>query len=303
MRLRSAAVGGIALAWREWHLGGSEALVLLHGFLDQAASFRPLVDALAARGLRRRVFALDFRGHGRSGWNGPAQSYHFPEYVGDLDGWLEHLEREGAADGPIDLLGHSMGGTVACYYAGTWPERVRRLILVEGLGPPSLPFEEGPERLRVWREGVRRYRGRGHRVYPDIAAAAARLREGNPRLGEALALELASEGTRPVEGGVVWRFDPRHKVRSAVPFHEARLLPFLERITAPVLSVEGSESGKVPEWEMRRRRIPRCTRRTVEGAGHMVHHDAPEALAAVVTEFLGGAAPGAAEDPPGSKEL
>jgi pimeloyl-ACP methyl ester carboxylesterase len=289
-RRHGAVLGGLRHSYLLWDLGGPRPLVLLHGFLDQAASFSPLVAALAEGGLDGfTVAALDFRGHGRSGWIGAGGSYHFPDYVSDLHDLLVHLEGAHGCAGPTALLGHSMGGTVAGYFAGTFPERLSHLVLVEGLGPFAVPLSEGPEQMRAWIEGTRRWQGRTPRKLATVEAAAGRLRVGNHRLPAPLADALAVEGTREVPGdGVVWRFDPRHRVRSAVPFQFERLAPFLEAITAPVLLVDGADSGKLPDAPEREAILQGAKKVVIEDCGHMVHHDRPEALARAVLEHVCG---------------
>ena len=136
----AAGPRAIQLRIRDW-AGPEPTVVLLHGFLEQSAAWDPV-----ARSLGRRVVAPNQRGHGRSGHVGDGGWYHFWDYVGDLDQLVEHI------GGPIDLVGHSMGGTVAALYAGTRPDMVRRLVLVEGLGRNPLQERDrvvidlGPER-------------------------------------------------------------------------------------------------------------------------------------------------------------
>jgi pimeloyl-ACP methyl ester carboxylesterase len=120
-----------------------------------------------------------------------------------------------------------------------------------------------------------------------VADAADRLQAGNHRLDRDLALALAREGTRPVAGGgVVWRFDPRHRTPSAIPFHFRRLEAFLRRLACPVQLVDGAGSGKLPDHAARQAVIPGARHAEIADAGHMVHQDQPAALAAVVARFL-----------------
>ncbi len=293
-RRLTCVAGDLHHSYLLWDLGGTRPLVLLHGFLDQGWSFAPFVEALAAEGLAGyTVVAPDLRGHGHSGHVGAGGAYHFPDYLRDLVGLLDHLEAAHGLAGPVDLLGHSMGGSIAGYLAGSFPERLARLVLVEGLGPPSEDGDRAPEKLRAFVERHAALTGRAPRVLPSVAAAADRLQAGNHRLTRELALALAREGTRPVAGGgVTWRFDPRHRVPSAIPFHFSRLEAFLRRLACPVQLVDGAESGKLPDHAARRAGIPGARHAVIAGAGHMVHQDRPEALAAVVAGFLADTPPG-----------
>ena len=294
-RRLTCVAGGLHHSYLLWGLGGARPLVLLHGFLDQGWGFARLVEALAAGGLGGyTVVAPDLRGHGHSGHVGAGGAYHFPDYLRDVVGLLDHLEAAHGLAGPVDLLGHSMGGSIAGYLAGAFPERVARLVLVEGLGPPSEDAAAGPEKLRAFVERSGALAGRAPRILPSVAAAADRLQAGDHRLSRDLALALAREGTRPVAtGGVTWRFDPRHRAPSAIPFHFSRLEAFLRRLACPVQLVDGAESGKLPDHAARGAVIPGARHAVIPGAGHMVHQDRPEALAAVVAGFLAATPPGA----------
>ncbi|MCB9676590.1 MAG: alpha/beta hydrolase [Alphaproteobacteria bacterium] len=247
-------------------------LVVLHGFLEQGAAWQ-----WVAEGLKRPVYAPDQRGHGRSEHVGRGGFYHFWDYVSDLDLLLEKLH----PDGPVDLLGHSMGGTVACLYAGCRPERVSRLVLVEGLGPPDTAGSL-VARARIFLE--HRREPHTNPTLPDVESAAARMLRHNPKLGEARAHALAERSTVAVDGGVTWTWDPLHRARSPRPFVEGHFVPFLEEITAPTLVVWGAKSP-FPGVE-RAKHLRDATVVSIPDAGHLVHLDAPDLLAAEIERFL-----------------
>lgn len=259
---------------------GVGTLVLLHGYLDLAWSFASFVDALRPR-LAGDVLALDLRGHGATEWVGRGGYYHFPDYVADVAALLRPLPK------PVFLLGHSMGGTIAALVAGSFPELVDRLVLVEGLGPPAAPEPEPPDRIAQWIREVTERRARPPRPMPTRGAARDRLRESNPRLTPELATLLAEHGTRPVDGGFVWSFDPLHRTRSPASFSAAVFRTFLRRIACPALLVDAAESPFAQfidddrAGDLRRARAV-----TVADAGHMVHQDQPDALAEAVAAFL-----------------
>jgi pimeloyl-ACP methyl ester carboxylesterase len=255
-------------------------LVLLHGFLDLSWSFAPFVEALQ-RKLAVRVIAPDLRGHGATDWVGAGGYYHFPDYVADVHALLTEVAT------PRWLLGHSMGGTIAALVAGTFPSLVDRLVLVEGLGPLA-HADSSPERMEQWIREVRERRARPARPMPTLEAAQARLMENNHRLKPELARLLAENGTRAVDGGYVWSFDPIHRTRSPLPFQTEQLREFLRRIESPTLLVDGAESGFsiFLEHDRRADEIRKVARATIEEAGHMIHQDQPEALATLVATFL-----------------
>jgi pimeloyl-ACP methyl ester carboxylesterase len=288
---------GLALRMCEWS-GDAEApadgprlppVLVLHGFLEQGAAW----DAVARR-LERRVVAPDQRGHGRSDHVGPGGWYHFWDYVGDVDAIVRRL---GA---PIDLVGHSMGGTVACLYAGARPENVRRLVLVEGLGPPDTT-DQAVQRAREFLRD--RQTPPTHGTLRDLDDAVARMRRSsyrataapppsgtpwNPALGPEAARLLAERVTTRTDGGLAWSWDPLHRGRSPTPFSAAQFVAFLREIRAPVLLVDGGRSPFViPDREQRVAALAGEVREVVlPDAGHLVHHDDPEGLARVIRAFL-----------------
>jgi pimeloyl-ACP methyl ester carboxylesterase len=290
-REESLAVGELRMSHVLWPAveGASDAgdtLFLLHGFLDLGWGMAPLAEALRRAGVGAAIYAPDWRGHGSSDWIGPGGYYHFIDYVGDLAEIVGALGR-----GRVFLIGHSMGGGAASLYAGAFPETIAGLVNIEGMGPPAGRVEDAPERVRAWVDSVRKARSKRRRVggYATVEEAAARLRQSNANLGERLSLELALRATKETDGGRrVWKFDPLHRTPSPLPYLLEQAMTFWKRITAPVLLVEGEESpwGALPDLAVRRAAFPRRRVRVVPGAGHMIHHDAPDALGAIIAAFL-----------------
>ncbi len=262
-------------------------LLMLHGWMDVAASFQFVVDALAGE---RLVYALDWRGFGGSEDSG-ADSYWFPDYLGDLDGVLDALVPEGA----VDLLGHSMGGNVAMIYAGVRPARIRRLVNLEGFGLPETRPEQAPGRYAKWLDELKA--PCELRRYDGVEAVAQRLRKTNPLLSEVRAAWLATRWSQPDADGR-WRIlgDAAHRRINPVLYQKAEVLECWKRITAPVLWVEGDRTDMSRMWGSRYLRedfdarlavVPRVERHVLSPAGHMLHHDQPEALARHLDRFLG----------------
>lgn len=268
--LRGADFGGIA-----WGEGGTPT-VLVHGFLDHAGSWQRTAERLPGH----RV-ALDLRGHGRSPWAGPIDTYHVAEYVADLDALVSRL------GGRVRLVGHSLGGAVASVFAGARPERVERLVIVDGLGLPD-GGEEARSRMVRFLDGVAaRESGHALRVFPDLSAAARRLCNIYPFLPTDWAAVLAARGTRRVEGGWAWSYDPRHLLRSPTPYRQDGHLQFLRAIRCPVLSVHPEGSLFPPENVARMEsEIGDLRVVTLPGVGHMVPLQAPQALAEAIVAFL-----------------
>lgn len=265
-------------------------LVLVHGWMDVGASFQFAVDALRAQpGWQERpIVALDWRGFGLSD-NSTADSYWFADYLADLDLLLDGL----SPDRPVDLLGHSMGGNAAMLYAGMRPSRVRRLINVEGFGMPNAEPEAAPERFATWIDALKA--PARLKDYASLDEVAGRLQKNNPRLREDFARWLAAHWAREVGGRWLINADPAHKRPQPLLYRLPEVLSFFRRITAPVLFVEGDQTmyfflfnGKYDREQFleRSRVVPDFTLSTVRDAGHMLHHDQPEALASLVAQFL-----------------
>jgi pimeloyl-ACP methyl ester carboxylesterase len=277
---------GLPLHYLEWGEPNGDPLVLVHGFLDLAYSWQPFVTALQAKSERPlRIIAPDCRGHGDSGWVGAGGYYHFADYIFDLDCVLRAT---GIAQ--CKLIGHSMGGTIAFQYAGTFTNRVSKLVLIEGVGPVGMEFSDAPARMQLWIDEVRQ-RGRHHfREYTSVEAGASQLSQSNPRLNDAFALDLARAGMKQNHHGKwVWKFDPLHRTAAPQPFYNQQALEFFRRIECPVLIVDGKQSRQTRRTDKQQRyQAIRDQRRVViDDAGHMVHQDNPDRLAEAVASFLG----------------
>ncbi|MEM1417681.1 MAG: alpha/beta hydrolase [Myxococcota bacterium] len=261
-----------ALAWGPPEAEAKGPTVLLaHGFLDLAWSWAPYAARLAARG--QRCVAWDWRGHGESDHVGAGGYYHFPDYVRDL-----HELRPQLAQGDVHLVAHSMGGAVACMYAGLRPEGLRSLTVIEGLGPPEWKVERAPEKVLQWFEGLDRARARTPRVIASYAEAVKRMRVQNAALSEELGLFLAEKALRPVPGGYAWRFDPLHRTTSPTPFRKAALEAFCQRVDVPVLLVAGARGFRLADEAERADWFPAARLVELPDVGHMIHQVAPEAL-------------------------
>jgi len=284
-RDRFIDVLGLAIHYLEWGEPRGEPLVLVHGFLDQASSWRPFVGSLREKtGRDFWIIAPDCRGHGDSGRVGSGGYYHFPDYVFDLDCVIHALGVE-----RINLIGHSMGGTISFLYAGTFPQKTRKLVLIEGIGPLGMNFSDAPPRMNKWITELHD-RGRNHfRRYRSVEDGAKQLQQTNPRLGHQQALNLARAGMKQnPDGKWVWKFDPLHRSTAPQPFYAAQAIEFLRRIECPVLIVEGKQSRHThrPDKQQRLETMRNKRFAEIDNAGHMVHQDNPSGLADVVLQFL-----------------
>ena len=278
-------------------------LVLMHGWMDVAASYQFMVDALSEAFFANRfIIAADWRGYGKTTGEttgAKTDNYWFPDYMADLDFLLDHY----AGDKPVDLVGHSMGGNVVMMYAGARPERVRRLVSLEGFGMSATTPDQAPARYAKWMDELKKLQ-RGEldlKAYDKADGVARRLMKTNPRLarddaGKAKANWLARHWAAENAAGQ-WEIlgDPAHKITNANLFNVAEALELYQCITAPVLVVEASDDslsqwwgGKytLAEFHERLKSVPHCTVKVVLDAGHMMHHDKPEELAGMIEAFV-----------------
>ena len=280
-------VRGLRTHVRHWGREGAPKIFMVHGWMDVAASFQFIVDCLEGDW---HVIAPDWRGFGLSERT-QSDTYWFPDYVADLDVMLEHF----SPGESVNLLGHSMGGKVVSLYAGVRPARVRRLVNLEGFGLQQTSPSQAPKRYATWLEELRQ--PPVLRAYPNREAVAARLQKTNPRLSDQRADFLSQHWAAPNRDGE-WEIlgDPAHKKPSPLLYQVEEVLACWKQITAPVLWVEAEDTnmwqwmGPKPEArvEIDRRlaHLANVSARMMADAGHMLHHDQPEALARMLEEFL-----------------
>jgi len=256
-------------------------LFLIHGFLDLAWTWDEVATRLADR---YHVIAPDLRGHGDTDWIGAGGYYHFFDYVADIDPLVARVARR-----RLIVVGHSMGGSVASYWCGTRPERVAKLVLCEGLGPPEVSAPV-PERTARWIDAWAAARIKSPRVMASADEAIARLRANDPLLGLDSARDLVAHGTFAVDGGLSWKHDPLHLTAGPYLYRKDVAAQFWSRITAPTLIVDGAESRlRIPDAEATERmRFFRDARRVVvANAGHAVQRHQPAELARLIADFVG----------------
>jgi pimeloyl-ACP methyl ester carboxylesterase len=265
-------------------------LVMVHGWMDVAASYQFVVDAFSQD---HYVIAPDWRGYGKTA-SGGADNFWFPDYLADLDFLLDHY----APNQQVNLVGHSMGGNVAMLYAGIRPERIRRLVNLEGFGMPATVPAQAPGRYAKWMDELKKlHQGElDMRAYEMVSGVARRLMKTNPRLtndkAEWLARHWAAEN---IDG--TWNIlgDAAHKISNAYLYRLEEVQEIYKRISMPVLAVEASDSSldlwwkgayTLEQYHERLKAVPNVEIGHIKNAGHMLHHDQPEALAAMIEQFI-----------------
>ena len=265
---------------------GQTPLVMVHGWMDVAASYQFVVDAFEQD---RYVIAPDWRGYGLTG-SANADNFWFPDYLADLDLLLDHY----APEQPVDLVGHSMGGNIVMIYSGVRPARIRRLVNLEGFGMPATRPSQAAGRYAKWMDEIKAlHRGEmALKGYDSVDGVARRLMKTNPRLSEDKATWLATHWAQPDADGQ-WRIlgEAAHKIVNANLYQVEEMLAIYQRITAPVLAVEASDNsmalwyqGKytLEEYHERLKSVPSAQIGHIADAGHMLHHDQPLALARMI---------------------
>ncbi len=283
---RFVDVRGLRYHVRTWGDPRARKLILLHGWMDVSASFQFLVDALASDW---HVLAPDWRGFGLSEW--PHDGYWFADYVADLDGLIRAL----SPDEAVDIAGHSLGGNVALLYAGVRQDRVRSVASLDGFGIPAERPDIAPKKFTTWLDALETPPLLA--PYRDLAAVADRLQKNNRRLPRDKAEFLASHWAQAMpDGSAQLRADPRHKLPFPAVYRLEEIFAIWRNVTARVLWI-AAEDSFVPKWlagdhdpageiERRMAHVPGATIVTVADAGHMLHHDQPEAVAHALESFL-----------------
>lgn len=290
----------------EWGqpIAGQPTVVMVHGWMDVGASFQFVVDALESTHFSgRHIIAPDWRGYGRThhvnNMAGNCQgedtdNYWIPDYMADLDFLLEAI----SPDASVDLLGHSLGGNVVMSYAGVRPERIRKLINLEGFGMPETRPAQAPNRYAQWMDQLKSlHKGElAMRAYPELKGVAQRLRKTNPRLSDEKANWLAQHwSARNAQGEYEILGDPAHKIVNAQLFRLEEQMALYERISMPLLAVEASDDSMsgwykgrytLAQYHERLQAVPDVRIEVIQDAGHMLHHDQPQRLADLVADFL-----------------
>jgi pimeloyl-ACP methyl ester carboxylesterase len=269
---------GLRLHYVDWGNADAPALVLVHGGRDHCRSWGALARALVPR---FHVVAPDLRGHGDSEW-AKGSSYSLADYVYDLAALVRHLGLERFA-----MIGHSMGGMIALTYAGTFPERVTRLAVLDGVTVlPGRAPKPMHEQIANWIGELDAIAARAPRRLAGIADAAARMAAYNPRLTPELALELATHGVRRNEdGSFSWKFDDYQQARAPYRLSPQDHVQLWSRIACPMLLMRGDATTLPdPQGALAHFRDARLVR--IAGAGHWLHHDRPAEVLAQLREFL-----------------
>lgn len=284
-RCEKLSIRGVSYNLRRWGPDGAPPILLVHGTQDSSITFQFLVDAFTREW---SVFAPDWRGHGHS--DRVPQSYWLHEFVADLDVIVDTL----FPDRPIPLVGHSLGGNIASVFAGLRPERLTRLVSLDGFGPlmDRIPADMYSV-LRNYLEIPKRTKSQSG--YATLSDVGQRLRRANPRLTHDKAMFLAEHSSFLHPDGVYrWLFDPGHQASLPSLHRMEEWASIWSRIHIPVLWIASHDqrpnapASHPTELAARSRLIQKLTFRRISDTGHNLHHDAPGRVAEAIERFLAG---------------
>ena len=271
---------GLRLHYADWGNASAPPLLLVHGGLDHSRSWDHVARALRPN---FHVIAPDLRGHGDSDW-ARGSSYSLADHVYDLTCLVksEGLEK-------VAIVGHSMGGMVSLTFAGAFPEKVSRLVVLDGVTNfPSRKPKPIDVRIADWAADLDKTVQRKTQRYASVADGADRMLGRNARLTREQAMHLATHALKAdADGGYSWKFDPYLRARAPYRLSLEDNIALWSRIACPTLLVAGSDSF-LPDpatagvfGHFRQAELVK-----IEGAGHWVQHDKPAEIVAALKSFL-----------------
>lgn len=272
-------VHGLRIAYQLVGEPKGKRVLALHGWLDNSASFSRLFELLPDL----HICAMDFAGHGLSDHRPPGARYHQIDHAYEIEGLLDALGWDSCI-----LMGHSMGAGLAAYYSAAFPERVEKLILLEGLAPPSFAAADAPQTIRTAISEYKNLHKKRKTIYGQYDDAVSTRMQGAMKVSREAAEALCSRGLKQEQGGWTWRTDPRLMTTSSLRFTEELIRGFLSQIKSPVL-VLVAKDGLLKRFPALRERIEclaDCRMLELPG-GHHFHLEAEAALvAAQIERFL-----------------
>lgn len=270
----------LKLQFWDWGSAGKPPLILVHGGLDHARSWDWVARELCAD---FHVYALDLRGHGNSAW-APGALYSIAEHVMDLSALADIINGF-----PVHIVGHSLGAVTTLFYAGVFPDRVKKLVAIEGVGLPiQRKKDTAAERMYKWIDAVRKSENRAPHSYPSLDGAMGRMKEANPFLSDAVAEHLTVHGTNwNADGSLTWKFDNYARLFPPYGADLEDAAELLGRIACPSLLFWGRQSFAVdPDGDALAAKIADRRVVKVDQAGHWLHHDQLEVFLRETKRFL-----------------
>lgn len=274
-------IGGLHFAAQEWGKKGQLPVLALHGWLDNSSSFARIATKLN----NVHLVAVDLAGHGRSDHRLGAGPYNIWEDVAEIFaiadalGWQRFI-----------LLGHSRGGIISAIAAGTFPERISHLALIEGLLPEYGKAEDAPRQLALSIRSVNVQITKPLTLYPTVEAAITAREGGMFPLSQASAKALTERGIKPIEGGYSWSTDPRLFAASAVKFMSEQMDAFIDQIKSPIKLILGHEGlpKLYPNFASYLEKFPKIEAVVMSGNHHLHMEEEVDEVAALLNDFFAG---------------
>lgn len=274
----------LKLNYADWGNPDAPPLLLIHGGRDHCRSWDWVAEELRGDW---HIIAPDLRGHGDSAWS-PDGNYEMSAFVYDLAQLVHQLNLA-----PVTIVAHSMGGSIATRYTGLYPENVRKLVAIEGLGPsPKVEAERDAigirARTRKWIDDKRSAAGRQPKRYPTLEAALERMKGENTYLTDEQARHLTIHGiSRNEDGTWSWKFDNYLNIWAAFDMSRDDLHAIWAAITCPILMMYGANSwASNPEKDGRISHFSTARVVEFENAGHWLHHDQLDRFMREIKAFL-----------------
>ena len=272
-------VGALSLFARRYGERGGQPVIALHGWMDNCASFEQLAEKLKGCDL----LCLDCAGHGLSDHRPHLGAYNIWQDVAEVFAVADQLGWQ-----QFTLLGHSRGAICSFLAAGTLPERISKLVLIEGFYPPVSTEDACAENLSAAVMSLLATEGRKKRYYSDFQGAVVARMQGLVPVCDADARALAKHGTVASENGYYWRNDHRLSVGSEVRLTLAQVRSFQKRITAKTLVIIANQGLLTanPKLIAAIEAFDLATVRYLDGDHHLHMHGSAEHVARYIQNFL-----------------
>jgi pimeloyl-ACP methyl ester carboxylesterase len=270
---------GLKLHYAEWGDPEQETLLLVHGNRDQCRSWDFFVAEVFRLNPLLHIMALDLCGHGESDWNSPQHGYRHEDFIADLAAAFQSTGKP-----KINLIGHSLGGSMSLLFTGCFPDRVKNLVVVESIGPYAKQDEEIPQIFAEALDGKQWNLERT--AHTSLEEAAQTLKKRFPSIPDAMCAYMASFGTSKTETGYIWKHDPRLRLHSLAALSEGQIRAFIRRVSCPTMIVYGGGSGFTKSPRAARLSLLSGEKVEFPATGHHVPHERPAELAQTVCRFL-----------------
>ena len=272
----------IEIAISEWGDETGTPIIALHGWLDNMASFYPLIDTVDwLTENKMRLITVDWAGHGHSGHRHASNAYYLLDYVQDLSDLIDELGLS-----KVNILAHSLGGSIATLYAGSFPDRVNKLMLIEAMGPMTLNEEEGPKQLAKSIIQRAKNQTREHAFYQDLDLVFQARKQGT-ELSEKNVAMLVGRNMKSTDKGYQWRSDPRLRLPSQMMLTPGQSEAFIKNLSMPVVLLYGEEGfvKKYPQLSNAVNKYHHISKISLKG-GHHLHMEHPVLVRNEIIRFM-----------------